>query len=91
MSTQPIKVAQRHDARGQLQPPTEIGQRVASRGYGGNVTTWMRAGTVVGFTKAGHPKVETDPVPNLKRPARVVIDQLGCFQRIGADGCWLRS
>ena len=78
-----------NDTHGVPQPPTEIGQRVANRGYGGQVTMWMRGGTVVGFTRTGNPKILTDEVPGYG-PQRIVADRAGCFALVGDDGRWVR-
>lgn len=43
--------------------PTEVGQRVRTRGYGGSVAMWMDWGTVVRFAKTGTPVVLVDDVP----------------------------
>jgi hypothetical protein len=78
-----------NDTHGVPQPPTEIGQRVANRGYGGQVTMWMRGGTVVGFARTGNPKILTDEVPGYG-PQRIVVDRAGCFALVDADGRWVR-
>ena len=67
------------------QHPTETGQRVRFSGKGGGVLPWMELGTVVGFTKAGVPKILVDEVPGYG-PPRTISDRYRRGDVLCADG-----
>ena len=67
--------------------PTEIGQRVRSQGYGGQVRRWMEGGVVIGFTKTGFPKILADSADGCE--PTTVIDRAYCFAVVDADNRWV--
>ena len=69
--------------------PSEVGQRVRLRGYGGEVAMWMETGAVVRFNRSGFPVVEIDPMPSRTDHGRQVTDRYGCFGVVDAEGRWV--
>lgn len=81
--------------------PTEVGQRVRTHSWGGNVRQWMAnayvTGTVVRFTPSGNAVVRLDGTPRgdsivvhgnlLRRPE--ISDTLSCFRCIDNAGKWI--
>lgn len=68
--------------------PTEVGQRVRTRGYGGSVAMWMDWGTVVRFAKTGTPVVLVDDVPGRVATHTQVYDKFGVFRQVDEEGRW---
>ena len=73
-------------------PPTEIGQKVRFRAYGGNVRQWMleaTVGVVTRFTHTGNPVVRIEGGTHW--PGQHDIHHtFDCARRVSADGRWIR-
>jgi hypothetical protein len=67
-----------------------VGQKVRAFGYGDPVPSYVVGciGTVVRFTRTGHPVVEVSP-PGWG--TRTFTDRYGCFRLIDEDGHWVRD
>lgn len=85
--------------------PTEVGQRVRARSWGGNVRQWMAnasvTGTVYRFTTKGTPVIvldaHYDPTRNTYTVegnvmrSTFVHDTYSCFRRIDFVGAWINE
>ena len=67
--------------------PTQVGQRVRTCGYGGEVRMSMDWGTVVRFNRSGFPVIAVDYTPSYGE--RVVTDRFGAFRVVDEDGYWV--
>ena len=83
--------------------PTEVGQRVRTHSWGGNVRQWMANGSVTGtvlrFTAKGTPIVLLDGYAQGDRhvvegnalASPLVNDTYSCFRRIDDAGAWINE